>query len=80
MKKLILQKPLSYFEELQNEAIKSFGPIYKIKEKKKRNESLNKARTEIIDKFNNDDTELHIINNTVKSVEKNLVRFNLKNW
>ena len=62
------------FEELQNEAIKSFGPIYKIKEKKKRNESLNKARTEIIEKFNNDDNELHIINNTVKSVEKNLVR------
>ena len=28
-------KTPSYFEELQNEAIKSFGPIYKIKEKKK---------------------------------------------
>ena len=70
-------KSPSYFKELQNEAIKSFGPIYKIKEKKKRNESLNKARAEIIDKFNNDDTELHIINNTVKSVEKDLVRVSI---
>ena len=29
---------------------------------------------EIIDKFNNDDSELHIINDAVKSVEKNIVR------
>ena len=36
--------------------------------------TLNKTRNEIIEKFNKDDTELHIINDAVKSVEKNIVR------
>ena len=67
-------KQPSYINELKSEAEKSFGPIYKIKEKKKRNDSLNKTRNEIIEKFNKDDTELHIINDAVKSVEKNIVR------
>ena len=71
----------SYIKELQKEAEKSFDPIYKIKEKKKRNDSLNKTRNEIIEKFNKDDTELHIINDAVKSVEKEVVQsFNFKNW
>jgi len=64
----------SYIKELQIEAEKSFAPIYKIKEKKKRNESLNKTRSEIIEKFNKDDTELHIISDAVKSIEKEIVR------
>ena len=67
-------KQPSYIQELENEALKSFVPVYKIKEKKKRNESLSKVRTEIIDKFNNDDSELHIINDAIKSAEKNIVR------
>ena len=67
-------KQPSYIKELENEALKSFDPVYKIKEKKKRNESLSKVRMEIIDKFNNDDSELHIINDAIKSAEKNIVR------
>ena len=35
---------------------------------------MSKVRTEIIDKFNNDDSELHIINDAIKSAEKNIVR------
>ena len=61
----------SYIKELQKEAEKSFDPIYKIKEKKKRNESLNKTRAEMLV---NCDNELHIISDAVKSVEKELVR------
>ena len=68
-----LKQP-SYINDLKSEAEKSFGPIYKIKEKKRRNDSLNKTRNEIIEKFNKDDTELHIINDAVKSVEKEVVR------
>ena len=30
-----------------------------------------KTRNEIIEKFNKDDSELHIINDAIKSVEKN---------
>ena len=67
-------KQPSFIKELQTEAEKSFDPIYKIKEKKKRNESLNKVRAEIIEKFNDDDSCLHVINDAVKSVEKNIVR------
>ena len=67
-------KQPSYINDLKSEAEKSFGPIYKIKEKKRRNDSLNKTRNEIIEKFNKDDTELHIINDAVKSVEKEVVR------
>ena len=46
-----------------------------IKLKKKRGEMTpEKTRNEIIEKFNKDDTELHIINDAVKSVEKEVVR------
>jgi polyribonucleotide nucleotidyltransferase len=39
-------KQPSYINDLKSEAEKSFGPIYKIKEKKRRNDSLNKTRND----------------------------------
>ena len=40
-----------YFDELEKIAIKTFEPIYKIKEKKNRNSSLNEARKKVIENF-----------------------------
>ena len=63
-----------YIENLKKEAKSSLESLYKIKEKKKRNESLNEKRAAVIEKFNKDDSELHLINDAIKDVEKEIVR------
>tara|TARA_X000000950_G_scaffold254894_1_gene319071 strand:+ start:3356 stop:5425 length:2070 start_codon:yes stop_codon:yes gene_type:complete len=63
-----------YIENLKKEAESSLESLYKIKEKKKRNESLNEKRAAVIEKFNKDDSELHLINDAIKDVEKEIVR------
>ena len=63
-----------YIEDLKKEAKSSLESLYKIKEKKKRNESLNEKRAAVIEKFNKDDSELHLINDAIKDVEKEIVR------
>ncbi len=63
-----------YIENLKKEAKSSLESLYKIKEKKKRNESLNEKRSAVIEKFNKDDSELHLINDAIKEVEKEIVR------
>ena len=63
-----------YIENLKKEAKSSLESLYKIKEKKKRNESLNEKKAAVIEKFNKDDSELHLINDAIKDVEKEIVR------
>ncbi|MAZ46074.1 MAG: polyribonucleotide nucleotidyltransferase [Rickettsiales bacterium] len=65
---------LSFHSDLEAFAKKTFEPIYKVKEKKKRNDSLNDARNEIVKKFSEDENELHKIVDSIKKVEKDIVR------
>ena len=66
--------PPKYIKELRELAQKEISPLYKIKEKKKRNEGLNEARKKIIEKFSQDDSELNFVNSAIKEEEKNIVR------
>tara|TARA_B100001057_G_scaffold347374_1_gene348691 strand:+ start:304 stop:2373 length:2070 start_codon:yes stop_codon:yes gene_type:complete len=72
--KIISPEYPDYIESLKKEARSSLESLYKIKEKKKRNESLNEKRSDVIKKFNKDDSELHLINDAIKDVEKDIVR------
>ncbi len=63
-----------YFDELEKIAIKTFEPIYKIKEKKDRNSSLNEARKKVIENFLEDEGDSQTIGGLVKSFEKDIVR------
>ena len=72
--KIISPDSPDYIENLKKEAKSSLESLYKIKEKKKRNESLNEKRAAVIEKFNKDDSELHLINDAIKDVEKEIVR------
>ena len=72
--KIISPEYPDYIENLKKEAKSSLESLYKIKEKKKRNESLNEKRAAVIEKFNKDDSELHLINDAIKDVEKEIVR------
>ena len=72
--KIISPEYPDYIENLKKEAKSSLESLYKIKEKKKRNESLNEKRAVVIEKFNKDDSELHLINDAIKDVEKEIVR------
>ena len=72
--KIISPEYPDYIENLKKEAKSSLESLYKIKEKKKKNESLNEKRAVVIEKFNKDDSELHLINDAIKDVEKEIVR------
>jgi polyribonucleotide nucleotidyltransferase len=72
--KIISPEYPDYIENLKKEVKSSLESLYKIKEKKKRNESLSEKRAEVIEKFNKDDSELHMINDAIKDVEKDIVR------
>ncbi len=62
------------FSKLQDFSIKELAPLYKIKEKKERNDSLISARNKIIEKFKSDDSEENNIGDIIKKIEKDLVR------
>ncbi len=64
----------SYSTKLKATVQKEITPLYKIKEKKKRNENLNAARDKIIETFLDEDSESGIINSLIKEEEKNIVR------
>ena len=68
------KKEPSFFQKLKEMSVKELSPIYNIKEKKKRNESLNEARKKIIDKFEQSDEEDFQIGEMIKKVEKEIVR------
>ena len=64
----------SFFKKLQDLTIKEIAPLYKIKEKKQRNESLNEARKKIVESFNEESEEDLMIKDEIKQIEKDIVR------
>ena len=67
------EKP-SFHSDLETLAKKTFEPIYKIKEKKKRNDSLNDARNQIVSKFSQEESDSNEISDSIKNIEKEIVR------
>ena len=69
------KQQLPFMKDLESMANKELAPLYKVKEKKKRNESLSEARKNIISKFeaDNEETEF-LIKDEIKKIEKNIVR------
>ncbi len=63
-----------YTDKLRNLTQKELTPIYKIKEKKKRNESLVEARRKIIEQLNNEVEDENTLKEEIKKVEKEIVR------
>ncbi len=73
-------KSPDFLSDLTKVAKTAFEPIYKIKEKRKRNDSLNEARAKIIEKFSKDsDENLQLVNDSVKNIEKEIVRGSILN-
>jgi len=62
-----------FYDDLVRITNKELEPIYKIKEKKKRNQSLSDAREKIINSYK-DDNDTSVISSIIKNEEKNLVR------
>jgi len=60
--------------KIENLAKKELASLYKIKEKKLRNESLTETRNKILEQFNDSDADVNVINDTMKDVEKDIVR------
>ena len=63
-----------FFKKLQDMTTKEMTPLYKIKEKKKRNESLNEVRKKIIESFCEDSDEDSLLKDEIKKIEKDIVR------
>ena len=68
-----ISKP-DFYEDLVQTAKKELAPLYRIKEKKKRNNSLSEAREKILDSFKKDENDSSIILSIIKNEEKKLVR------
>ena len=68
------QDPPSFSDDVKKFSSKLFEPIYKIKEKKKRNESLVEARKKVQENFQVPEAEIPILNDLVKKIEKETVR------
>ena len=64
----------SFSNDVKKFSSKIFEPIYKIKEKKKRNESLVEARKKVQENFQVPEAEIPILNDLVKKIEKETVR------
>ncbi|MBF91521.1 MAG: polyribonucleotide nucleotidyltransferase [Rickettsiales bacterium] len=67
-------EPPDFLSKLQDVSAKELTPLYKIVEKKKRNESLNEARKKIVETFTQEDSDSGLINSYVKEEEKKIVR------
>ncbi len=63
-----------YLKKLQDMTNKELSSSYKIKEKKKRNESLNEKRKQIIESFKPDADEEPAFKDQIKKIEKDIVR------
>ncbi len=68
-----ISKP-DFYEDLVQTAKKELAPLYRIKEKKKRNNSLSEAREKILDSFKKDEDDSSTILSIIKNEEKKLVR------
>ncbi len=73
------KKDPKYIKELRDLSHKELTPIYKIKEKKKRNESLSETRKKIIENFNKDLEDEAPLKEEVKKIEKEIVRSSILN-
>ncbi len=71
---LIKRKVPEYTDKLRNLSNKELTPIYKIKEKKKRNESLVEVRKKIIEQFNDEVEDENTLKEEMKKIEKEIVR------
>ena len=70
-----MKKELSFLKDLEAFAIKEFSPLYEIKQKRLRNESLSEARKKIMSKFEtSDDEEEFLLKSEIKKIEKKIVR------
>ncbi len=67
------QKP-DFLNKLIETSTKKLSPIYNIKEKKKRNESLNEKRKEILEDFQDIADDHSFIMEEIKKIEKDIVR------
>tara|TARA_B100000579_G_scaffold436022_1_gene460834 strand:- start:356 stop:2425 length:2070 start_codon:yes stop_codon:yes gene_type:complete len=67
------EKP-SFIKDLNKFAIPKLETSYKIKEKKKRNDSLNEIRGKIIEKFSENDEDINVVSDAIKGLEKEIVR------
>ena len=67
--------PLQINEEFKDQFVK----IYKIQEKQKRSEELAKIREIIIEKFSSETISVVVVNDAIKTVEKDIVRLELLN-
>ena len=71
---LIKREVPEYTEKLRNLSQKELTPIYKIKEKKKRNESLVEVRKKIIEQLNDEVEDENTLKEEIKKIEKEMVR------
>ncbi len=63
-----------YIDKLRKLSNKELTPIYKIKEKKKRNESLIEVKKKIIEKFIDEVEDENSLKEEIKKIEKDIVR------
>ena len=63
-----------YIDKLRNLSNKELTPVYKIKEKKKRNESLVEVRKKIIEQFSDEVEDQNSLKEEIKKIEKDIVR------
>ncbi len=63
-----------YIDKLKNLSNKELTPVYKIKEKKKRNETLVEVRKKIIEQFNDEVEDQNSLKEEIKKIEKDIVR------
>ncbi len=68
------KKEHDYQKKIKEISTTKLTPLYEIKEKKKRNESLNEKRKEILDAFQDDSVDDSQILEEIKKVEKEIVR------
>jgi len=71
---LIKREVPEYTDKLRNLSQKELAPIYKIKEKKKRNESLVEVRKKIIEQLNDQVEDENTLKDEIKKIEKEIVR------
>ncbi len=67
-------KDPEYIDKLRNLSQKELTPIYKIKEKKKRNESLVGVRKKIIEQLIDEAVDENSLKEEIKKIEKEIVR------
>ena len=71
---VIKKEDPKYIDKLRKLSNKELTPIYKIKEKKKRNESLAEVKKKIIEQFIDEVEDENSLKEEIKKIEKDIVR------